>query len=124
MVSVRTQLPEAISERASRPVPPTKADPYRRHDQRIPPGSHDMDEVLGTHSLINEYTHVARRTEDPQVTGRILFSSGTGPTATPVLADRVRLIAYGDDKPDLAASEPVLAVCAGRHSVRLTIQRD
>ena len=78
MVSVRTQLPEAISERASRPVPPTKADPYRRHDQRIPPGSHDMDEVLGTHSLINEYTHVARRTEDPQVTGRILFRAGQG----------------------------------------------
>ena len=37
--------------------------------------------VLG--GLINEYTHAARRTEDLQVTGRILFSSGTGWTAIP-----------------------------------------
>jgi hypothetical protein len=35
----------------------------------------------------------------------------------------VRFIAHGDDQLDLAASEPVLAVCAGQRSVRLTIQR-
>jgi hypothetical protein len=40
-----------------------------------------------------------------------------------MLADRVRFIAHGDDQLDLAASEPVLAVCAGQRSVRLTIQR-
>ena len=86
-------------------------------------GSHDMDEVLGTQP--DQRIHTCRLTHGrPAGHWPNPISSGTGSTATSVFADRVRLIAYGDDKPDLAASEPVLAVCAGRHSVRLTIQRD
>src|ERR1019366_5908692 len=40
--------------------------------------------VLG--GLINEYTHAARHPEEPQVTRRILFSSGT--TSNVILTER------------------------------------
>ncbi len=63
------------------------ARPHQGIAQRVPDGGNltvaDLDPerihrkpVLG--GLINEYSRAARHPEEPQVTTRILFSSGTG----------------------------------------------
>jgi putative transposase len=89
----RGRVPGALGHRPAAPGHrPARLRRRTRRSSRHPdPRQHTSDPpkpVPG--GLIHEYTHAARRPEDPQVTCRILFSSGTGsaPSLTRVLATR------------------------------------